>query len=62
MERVTFKHIIFIITEKKVGQFHLEKPRLSQNFGVLAEEAELTLEVEVADMFKQHSLAAAALH
>jgi hypothetical protein len=44
---------------EKIGIFHLEKLHLLQNFGALAEEVELTLEVEVVDMFKLHFLAAA---
>jgi hypothetical protein len=62
MERVTLKHIILQDTEKKVGVFHLEKLHLSQNCTDPAEEAALTLVAELADMFKQHSLAVAALH
>jgi hypothetical protein len=62
MERVMLKHIHSQVTEKKAGLFHLEKLHLLQNCTDPAEEAELTLAAELADMFKQHSLAAVVLH
>jgi hypothetical protein len=62
MVRVTLKHIHSQVTEKKAGLFHLEKLHLLQNCTDPVEEVELTLVAELADMFKQHSLAVAALH
>jgi hypothetical protein len=62
MERVTLKHIHSQVTEKKAGLFHLGKLHLLQNCTDPVEEVELTLAADMADMFKQHFLAAVVLH
>jgi hypothetical protein len=53
------KHIHLQVTDKRVGQFQLEKLHLLQNCTELVEEAELILAEELADMFKLHFLVAA---
>jgi hypothetical protein len=62
MERATLKHIHSQVMEKKAGLFHLGKLHLLQNCTDPVEEVELTLVADMADMFRPHSLAVAALH